>query len=46
MGFSLATFLWDLKDLLESDVEAVEKVRLLAVLVEDAHAYAKKCGEL
>lgn len=47
MGFSLEKFLQELEDIIYSNnMDAVEKLRDLAIRVQDARNYAKECGML
>lgn len=46
MGFLLDQFFKDLYEVLHSDMGKAKKLKRLYQLVEDAHAYAKECGQL
>ena len=46
MGFSLELFFNDLIEVLESDMKAAKKIRLIIRIVTEAKKYAKECGQI
>jgi len=46
MGFSLEMFFDELFEILDSDMKAAKKIKLLVKVIYEAKQYAKECGHI